>query len=152
MDMKEMKIEDKYKEYDHIAEEVIETQISENSEQTKEEEGEPAKVHTTLKVDFDKLRKTNVDVVGWIQFDEPKKINYPKEVIEEALKNSKNTKVIQDYVEAKTGVRPATNTIRLWIRDYTPTIVQEQNDYIKGVNEEYLKYYTNLCRELKRCI
>lgn len=82
----------------------------------------------------------------------PKKINYPKEVIEEALKNSKNTKVIQDYVEAKTGVRPATNTIRLWIRDYTPTIVQEQNDYIKGVNEEYLKYYTNLCRELKRCI
>ncbi len=83
------------KEYDHIAEEVIETQISENSEQTKEEEGEPAKVHTTLKVDFDKLRKTNGDVVGWIQFDEPKKINYP------IVKGSDNDKYLTRTFEGK---------------------------------------------------
>lgn len=62
------------KEYDHIAEEVIEIQVPGKSDGTGEQ---TSTEHTTLRVDFDKLRKTNADVVGWIQFDEPKKINYP---------------------------------------------------------------------------
>lgn len=32
---------------------------------------------TEFTVDFDKLRTVNSDVVGWIRFEEPKKINYP---------------------------------------------------------------------------
>lgn len=62
------------KEYDHIVEEAIEIQVPEKSDGTREQ---TSTEHTTLRVDFDKLRKTNADVVGWIQFDEPKKINYP---------------------------------------------------------------------------
>ena len=65
------------KEYDSIAEEAIEIQSSEPEESEKEEEQQKSKVHTTLKVDFNKLRKTNQEVVAWIQFDEPKQINYP---------------------------------------------------------------------------
>lgn len=65
------------KEYDNIVEDAIEIQTREDSEETKDDSEQEPKVHTTLKVDFDKLKKVNQDVVGWIQFDEPKKINYP---------------------------------------------------------------------------
>ena len=65
------------KEYDSIAEDAVEIQSSESEESEKEEEAQKPKVHSSLKVDFDKLGKTNKDIVGWIQFDEPKKISYP---------------------------------------------------------------------------
>lgn len=59
------------KEYDDIAKEATDIQASQ------EEEGNSPKEHVSLKVDFDTLKKVNQDVVGWIQFDEPKRINYP---------------------------------------------------------------------------
>ena len=62
------------KEYDNIVEDVIEIQIPQKEET--EDEQKP-KVHTSLKVDFEKLKKTNKDIVAWIQFDEPERINYP---------------------------------------------------------------------------
>ena len=62
------------KEYDGIVEDAIQIQSSESEE---DDEQPKSQVHTTLKVDFDKLRKTNKDVVAWIQFDEPEKISYP---------------------------------------------------------------------------
>lgn len=65
------------KEYDNLVNEVIEIQSSELEESAKEEEQQKPKVHSTLKVDFNKLRKVNQEVVGWIQFDEPEQINYP---------------------------------------------------------------------------
>lgn len=65
------------KEYDSILEEMIEIQSSESLESENKEEVQTPKVHTTLKVDFNKLRKVNQEVVAWIQFDEPEQINYP---------------------------------------------------------------------------
>ena len=65
------------KEYDSIAEEAIEIQKpAEDKKEQKNGEQKP-KVHSSLKVDFDKLKKVNKDIVGWIQFDEPERINYP---------------------------------------------------------------------------
>ena len=65
------------KEYDNIVEDAIEIQASKEEETEKEEQGQKPKVHASLKVDFEKLKKVNKDIVGWIQFDEPEKINYP---------------------------------------------------------------------------
>lgn len=76
------------KEYDNIAEDAIETQSSES------EESEP-KAHTILKVDFDKLKKTNEDVVAWIHFDEPEQINYP------VVKGTDNDKYLTTTFEGK---------------------------------------------------
>lgn len=83
------------KEYDSIAEEAIEIQSSEPEESEKEEEQQKSKVHTTLKVDFNKLRKTNQEVVAWIQFDEPKQINYP------VVKSFDNNKYLSTTFEGK---------------------------------------------------
>ena len=63
------------KEYDEIVEGAVEILTTE-VEETEEEEQEK-KVHASLRVDFDKLGKTNKDVVAWIQFDEPERISYP---------------------------------------------------------------------------
>lgn len=66
------------KEYDSIVEDAIEIQTSQEEEESeKGEDAQTPKVHASLKVDFDKLKKTNKDIVGWIQFDEPEKISYP---------------------------------------------------------------------------
>lgn len=59
------------KEYDKLAEDTTESQEEENEEEALGQDG-----HTPLKVDFEELKKTNVDVVGWIHFDEPS-ISYP---------------------------------------------------------------------------
>lgn len=56
------------KEYDKLAEDATESQEVEN------DEGEDG--HMPLKVNFEELKKINVDVVGWIHFDEPS-ISYP---------------------------------------------------------------------------
>ena len=65
------------KEYDNIVEEAIEVQTPKGEETEKEQEAQKPKVHVSLKVDFEKLQKANKDVVAWIQFDEPERINYP---------------------------------------------------------------------------
>jgi sortase B len=82
------------KEYDNIVEEAIEIQSSKAEESEKEELQKP-KVHTTLKVDFDKLNKINKDVIGWIQFDEPERINYP------VVKGEDNDKYLTATFEGK---------------------------------------------------
>ena len=77
------------KEYDNIVEDAIEIQSSEAKESEKEE------VHYALKVDFDKLRKMNEDVVAWIHFDEPKRISYP------VVKGTDNDKYLTTTYEGK---------------------------------------------------
>ena len=65
------------KEYNNIVEDAIEIQLPKEEESEKEEQEQKPKVHNSLKVDFDKLKKVNEDIVAWIQFDEPERINYP---------------------------------------------------------------------------
>lgn len=81
------------KEYDDIVKEAIEIQVSQEEE--KEEEGKGSKAHVSLKVDFDKLKKANQDVVAWIQFDEPKIINYP------VVRGDDNNKYLHTTFEGK---------------------------------------------------
>lgn len=64
------------REYDNLVEEAIGVQTP-KAEETEEQEAQKPKVHASLKVDFNKLKKTNKDMVAWIQFDEPEKISYP---------------------------------------------------------------------------
>ena len=81
------------REYDNIVEDAIEMQTSQEEET--EEEGNGPKVHVSLKVDFDKLKKVNQDVVGWIQFDEPKRISYP------VVRGDDNDKYLHTTFEGK---------------------------------------------------
>ncbi len=83
------------KEYDSIAEDAIEIQSPESEESDKDEEQQKPKVHNTLKVNFDKLRKTNEDVVAWIHFDEPERISYP------VVKGTDNDKYLTTTFEGK---------------------------------------------------
>lgn len=80
------------KEYDSIVEDAIEIQTPQEEETGAAEE---TKVHTTLKVDFDKLGETNKDTVAWIQFDEPKKISYP------VVRGEDNDKYLKTTFEGK---------------------------------------------------
>lgn len=83
------------KEYDKIVDDAIEVQTPQEEEVEKGEEEQKPKVHSSLKVNFDKLRKTNKDVVGWIQFDEPGRISYP------IVKGEDNDKYLTTTVEGK---------------------------------------------------
>lgn len=82
------------KEYDHIAEDAIEIVESEKNEDAEKDDYKP-KEHQTLSVDFEKLKKINPDVVAWIQFDEPEKINYP------VVKGEDNDKYLHTTFEGK---------------------------------------------------
>lgn len=59
-----------------------------------EDEPEEKKV---FKVDFNKLKKVNSDVVGWIRFDEPSQISYP------LVKGDDNSKYLTTTFEGKTN-------------------------------------------------
>ena len=83
------------KEYDNIVEDSIEMQTSQEEETEKVEEEQKPKVHASLKVDFAKLQKTNKDIVGWIQFDEPERISYP------VVKGEDNDKYLTTTFEGK---------------------------------------------------
>ncbi len=61
-------------EYKDIYQQVISIEISETSKgKETSEEAEKA----VFKVDFDKLKSINSDVIGWIRFENPKQISYP---------------------------------------------------------------------------
>lgn len=81
------------KEYDSIAEDAIEVQEPQEEETVKGEE--KPRVHASLKVDFEKLKKVNKDVVAWIQFDEPERISYP------IVKGEDNDKYLTTTYEGK---------------------------------------------------
>ena len=83
------------KEYDGIVEDAIEFQTSDYNEQAKGESEQTSKVHTSLKVDFERLKQTNKDVVAWIQFDEPERISYP------VVKGADNDKYLKTTFEGK---------------------------------------------------
>lgn len=67
------------KEYDKVEQEAVEIVSEETQESgTKEQKKEKKKIDKTLyRVDFEKLRQVNDEVVGWIRFDEPEVISYP---------------------------------------------------------------------------
>lgn len=83
------------KEYDSIVEEAIEKQEPVKVEETQGNEEQQPKLHTSLKVDFNKLKKINKDVVAWIQFDEPERISYP------LVKGTDNDKYLTTTYEGK---------------------------------------------------
>ena len=61
--------------YQKVEEEVI-TQV-EPQEGEKEEGKEETNTGKCFRVDFEKLQATNEEVIAWIRFDKPQKINYP---------------------------------------------------------------------------
>lgn len=64
-------------EYEKILDDAVVIIEEKEPEETEEEEVSTTKEHVSLNIDFDKLKKTNKDTVGWIQFTEPEKISYP---------------------------------------------------------------------------
>lgn len=83
------------REYENIVEDAIEIQMPQGEETEQAEEEQKPKVHASLKVDFEKLKKTNKDIVAWIQFDEPERISYP------VVKGADNDKYLKTTVEGK---------------------------------------------------
>lgn len=83
------------KEYDSIVKEAIEIQKPAKDEEEQGNGEQKPKVHSSLKVDFDKLKKVNKDIVGWIQFDEPERISYP------IVKGEDNDKYLTTTYEGK---------------------------------------------------
>lgn len=86
------------KEYKEIIEDAIEIQEPKQETEkkvTEEAKTEQPKEHTSLKIDFNKLKKTNPDIVAWIQFDNPEKINYP------IVKGADNDKYLHTTFEGK---------------------------------------------------
>ena len=83
------------KEYDSIVDEAIKKQEPVQVEESQGNGEQQPNVHVSLKVDFDKLRKVNKDVVGWIQFDEPERISYP------IVKGEDNDKYLTTTYEGK---------------------------------------------------
>lgn len=77
------------KEYESIMDEVITIEDSEEKDESE------AETKTVFKVDFEKLQSINKDVVGWIRFDNPKKISYP------IVRGSDNDKYLKTTVENK---------------------------------------------------
>ena len=72
-------------EYNSLKDIAIQTNAPEVSEEVPEE----------FKVDFEKLKGINPDVVGWIRFDEPSQISYP------VVKGPDNDKYLKTTFEGK---------------------------------------------------
>lgn len=76
-------------EYNAILDEVVIIEPFEKSEEIAEEE------KVVFKVDFEKLRSINKEVVAWIRFDNPEKISYP------VMHGTDNDKYLKTTVEGK---------------------------------------------------
>lgn len=76
-------------EYKSIVDEVITIETPEETEETE------AEVKEVFKVDFEKLRSINKEVVAWLRFDKPEKINYP------VCQGEDNDKYLKTTVEGK---------------------------------------------------
>lgn len=90
------------KEYEEIVKEAVEIQLPQQTDEevsgvVKTESEETVRVHSSLKVDFGKLKKTNPDVVAWIQFDEPERISYP------VVQGQDNDKYLKTTFEGKSN-------------------------------------------------
>ena len=107
------------KEYESIIEEVVneEEPIEENVEETSETG------HVTLNIDFDKLRTINSEIVGWIQFTEPQKINYP------LVHGPDNDKYLTTTFEGKKNSSGA-----LFVDVYNAGDFSDRNTFIHGHN------------------
>lgn len=114
------------KEYEEIVKKAVEIQLP---QQTDEETSDGAntepsiKVHSSLKVDFEKLAQTNPDIVAWIQFDEPERISYP------VVQGQDNDKYLKTTFEGKAN---AAGTIFMDVgnqKDFS-----DRNTFIYGHN------------------
>lgn len=76
-------------EYKSIVDEVITIETPEETEETEETEKE------VFKVDFEKLQSINKEVIAWLRFDQPEKINYP------VCQGEDNDKYLKTTVEGK---------------------------------------------------
>lgn len=108
-------------EYASIVDEVIEIQMPDEDKDIEEEQD--VTVHTTLNVDFAKLKNINDDVVGWIQFDEPDRINYP------IVRGADNDKYLTTTFEGKTNSAGAIFMDASNAKDFS-----ERNTFIYGHN------------------
>lgn len=109
------------KEYEQIAKEVIEVQIPQKSED--EETKEQEQVHQSLRVDFEKLKKTNPDVIAWIQFDKPERISYP------IVQGTDNDKYLKTTFEGKTNASGS-----IFADVYNAKDFSDRNTFIYGHN------------------
>lgn len=85
-------------EYEDIMNEVVIQEVLENAESTeKTEDTEKTEEHIVYKVDFNKLKSMNEDVVAWIRFEEPSQISYP------VVQGSDNSKYLKTTFEGKSN-------------------------------------------------
>lgn len=117
------------KEYDSVIDEAVteqEVESDESKDKDKQNEGEDSAKkteHKVLKVDFDKLKKTNKDTVAWISFDEPSKINYP------IVQTTDNDKYLQYTFEGKKNAVGAIFMDAVNAEDFS-----DRNTFIYGHN------------------
>lgn len=100
-------------EYDSLKDIAIQTSVPEVSEEIPEE----------FKVDFEKLKGINPDVVGWIRFDEPSQISYP------VVKGPDNDKYLNTTFEGKRNAAGA-----LFMDEHNQGDFSDENTFIYGHN------------------
>ncbi len=116
------------KEYEQVAEEAISI-VEEPEENAQEETQEKIKEKkkmidkTSFRVDFEKLRAINKEVVGWIRFDEPEIISYPLVQAED------NDKYLTATFEGNTNKVGAIFLDRVNASDF-----EDENTFIYGHN------------------
>ena len=100
------------KEYEAIVEEVV-VELAQEAEDT-----EPR-----FQVDFEKLKKMNSEVVGWIRFDEPEQISYP------LVHTKDNAKYLKTTFEGKSN-----SAGTLFVDADNAGDFSDQNTFIYGHN------------------
>lgn len=109
-------------EYEKIVDEVVKIEEKE-PEKTEDNETSAVKEHTSLRIDFDKLKNMNKEIVGWIQFTEPEKISYP------LVHGDDNDKYLRTTFEGKKNSAGAIFVDALNQGDFT-----DKNTFIHGHN------------------
>lgn len=105
-------------EYKSIKDEVIILDMDDANDKGQEEtERKP------FKVDFEKLRSINKEIVGWIRFDNPEKISYP------VVQGEDNDKYLKKTVEGKTNGAGS-----IFMDAYNTADFSDKNTFIYGHN------------------
>ncbi len=107
-------------EYDAIFDQAITLEVPDVTDGAEEEEEAEKEI---FKVDFDKLKSINSDVIGWIRFENPEQINYP------VVYGVDNEKYLKKTFEGKTNAAGAIFTDMINEKDFN-----DQNTFIYGHN------------------
>ena len=114
-------------EYDSLKDIAIQTSVPEVTEEIPEE----------FKVDFEKLKGINPDVVGWIRFDEPSQISYP------VVKGPDNDKYLNTTFEGKSFCEENPYFYIYTLDGKVSTYQVFSVCIVKDISRSYVKQYSN---------